>query len=185
MSGRPPSVRRRGVAELACALLAEEGSSADPGGSSCMYTARRSSEPRLAPEATRIERCRPSATRHGSASATLVAQRLEAGAHLFREELRLLPGGKVATFGKLVVVDQVGICLLRPTPRRLGEFIREGAHGHRKLHALRAKEAQLVAEVVLPVETGRGNPGVRQPEQRDVVEDVVAREAFGDSIEGA
>src|SRR5207249_6703971 len=65
--------------------------------------------------------------------------------------------------------------LLRPTPRRLGEFIREGAHGHRKLHALRAKEAELVAQVVLPVETGRGNPGVRQPEQRDVVEDVVAR----------
>ena len=91
----------------------------------------------------------------------------------------------MTTLGKPVVVDQVGICLLRPTPRRLGEFIREGAHGHRKLHALRAKEAELVAQIVLPVETGRGNPGVRQPEQRDVVEDVVAGEAFGDSIERA
>src|SRR5688572_18313391 len=115
----------------------------------------------------------------------LGAQRLEAGAKFVRENLRLLPGSKVTTLGKPVVVDQVGICLLCPTPRRLGEFIREGADGHRNLHALRAKEAELVAEVVFPVETGRGNPGVRQPEQRDVVEDVVAREAFGDSIEGA
>src|SRR5687768_4446280 len=94
-------------------------------------------------------------------------QRLEPHPQLIHEGLRLLPGGKVTTLGKPVVVDQVGICLLRPTPRRLGEFIREGAHGYRKLHALRAKEAELVAEVVLPVETGRGNPGVRQPEQRD------------------
>ena len=97
------------------------------------------------------------------------AQRLEPHLQLIHEGLRLLPGGKVTTLWKPVVVDQVGICLLGPTPRRLGEFIREGAHGHRKLHALRAKEAELVADVVLPVETGRGNPGVRKPEQRDVV----------------
>src|SRR2546425_5179349 len=61
------------------------------------------------------------------------------------------------------------------------EFIREGARGHGDLDALRRKEA----ERALPVETSRGNPRVRQPEQRDVVEHIVAREAFGDSIEGA
>src|SRR5688500_2444505 len=117
--------------------------------------------------------------------AALSAQRLEPCPQLIHEGIRLLPGGKVTTLGKPVVVDQVGICLLRPTPRRLGEFIREGAYGHRKLHALRAKETELVAQVVLPVETGRRNPGVRQPEQRDVVEDGVGRGTCGDTIERA
>jgi len=40
-------------------------------------------------------------------------------------------------------------------------------------------------EVILPVETGAGDGGVRQPGDREVVEDVVAREAFGFSFEGA
>ena len=38
--------------------------------------------------------------------------------------------------------------------------------------------------LVLPIETGRGNSGVRQPVERDVVEDVVACElARGVSLE--
>ena len=49
----------------------------------------------------------------------------------------------MAALGELVVVDEVGICLLRPTPRRLIEFIREGARGHGDLDALRRKEAEL------------------------------------------
>src|SRR5829696_7711656 len=45
-------------------------------------------------------------------------QRREARAHLPHEELRLLPGGEVCAFVELVVVDQLGIRLLRPTPGR-------------------------------------------------------------------
>src|SRR5690349_20114273 len=53
----------------------------------------------------------------------LTTQRLEAGAHFLREELRLLPGSEVAALGKLAVVDEVRIGLLRPTPRRLIELV--------------------------------------------------------------
>ena len=44
-----------------------------------------------------------------------------------------------------------------------------------------AKKRQLV----LPVETSRGDRRVRQPVERDVVEDVVAREALGLPVEDA
>src|SRR5205823_1344012 len=41
------------------------------------------------------------------------------------------------------------------------------------------------AELVLPVETTRGNPCVRHPGERDVVEDLVSREvAYGVALEG-
>jgi hypothetical protein len=46
------------------------------------------------------------------------------GAYFFREELRLLPGRKVSALGKLVVVDELRIRPLCPTPRRRIEFIR-------------------------------------------------------------
>ena len=40
-------------------------------------------------------------------------------------------------------------------------------------------------QLVLPVETGRGHRRVGQPIERDVVEDVVARKAFGFPVEDA
>ena len=98
---------------------------------------------------------------HGASASSLGAQRLEAGAHFLGEHFRLLPGCEVTTLGKPVVVDELGIGLLRPALRCLVELIREGARSHRDLHALRREEAELV----LPVESRRGNPGVRQPEQ--------------------
>src|SRR5256885_7285814 len=42
-----------------------------------------------------------------------------------------------------------------------------------------------ISELSLPVETGRGDPRVRQPEQRDVVEHVVPRQPFSDPVEAA
>jgi hypothetical protein len=39
------------------------------------------------------------------------------------------------------------------------------------------------AELVLPVEASRRDRRVRQPEQRDIVEDIVRREAFGLPVE--
>src|SRR5688500_5633158 len=102
------------------------------------------------------------------------AQRSKAGADLFHEQLRLLPGGEVPALVELVVMEQLGIGLLRPAPRHLIELVREDAHGYRDVHALRVEEAELV----LPIETSRGDPRVRQPVVSDVVEDVVSGQAF-------
>jgi hypothetical protein len=49
------------------------------------------------------------------------------------------------------------------------ELSREEVHGSRNRDALDVEEAELV----LPVETTRGHPGVRHPRERDVVEDLV------------
>src|SRR5215471_4662190 len=55
------------------------------------------------------------------------AQRSEGGAHLGGEEFRLLPRCKVPTLVELVVVDQLGIRLLCPTPRGRVNLVRKGA----------------------------------------------------------
>src|SRR6202042_434118 len=74
---------------------------------------------------------------------------------------------------ELVEVDEVaGIRALGPAPRGLIELVGEDADGIRNGDVLGVEEVRLV----LPIETSRGNPGVRQPVQRDVVEDVVTRQ---------
>src|SRR5207244_12585270 len=55
---------------------------------------------------------------------------------------------------------------------RLIELSREDADGSRNGDALGVEEAELV----LPVETTGGNPCVRHPGERDVVEDLVSCE---------
>ena len=109
------------------------------------------------------------------------AKRFERRAHLFGEKLRLLPGREVTAFVELVVVDELGIRAFRPTPRSLIELVGEGAHGDGDLDAHRREEGKLV----FPIETGRGNRRVGQPGERDVVENVVSRQAFGLPVEGA
>src|ERR687898_420695 len=106
-------------------------------------------------------------------------QRPERGADLLTEELRLLPGGEVAALVDLVVIDEVGIRLLRPTPWRLILLAGKDAHGHRDGDALGIEEASFV----LPIETRGRDPGVRQPIERDVVEDLVTRQ-FARSARG-
>jgi hypothetical protein len=71
-----------------------------------------------------------------------------------------------------VEVDEVGIRLLGPGPRGLVDLVREDADGSRDGDALEVEEAELV----LPVEAGRRDTRIGQPVQRDVVEDLVARE---------
>ena len=75
----------------------------------------------------------------------------------------------------LVVVDEVGVGPLGPAPRRLILLAGKHAHGHRDGDALGVEEATLV----FPVETGRRDPSVREPVERDVVEDLVARQFAG------
>src|SRR5262249_19594211 len=81
----------------------------------------------------------------------------------------------------LVVVNELRIGLLGPAPRSWIQLVRKRAHGNGDGHAFDSEEAELV----LPVETARGNRRVRQPGKRDVVEDVVSREAPGLPGKGA
>src|SRR5215813_2972968 len=113
------------------------------------------------------------------------AERFERRPHLRSEELGLFPGGEVAAFGHLVVVDQLRIRPLRPTARRLIKLIREGAHGDRNLDAPGVEETAGRMVRVVPVKARRGNRGVGQPVERDVVEDVVHRQPLRLSVEDA
>jgi hypothetical protein len=76
----------------------------------------------------------------------------------------------VAASVELVVMEEVfGIRALGPAPRGLIELVREDADREGDRDGLGVEEVGLV----LPVQAGRGNPGVRQPVERDVVEEVV------------
>src|SRR5689334_63686 len=69
-----------------------------------------------------------------------------------------------------VEVDEAGVGALGPAAGDLVYLVREGAHGGRDVHALDVEEAHRV----LPVQPGRGDPGVGQPGKRDVVQHLVA-----------
>src|SRR5438045_6344396 len=81
-------------------------------------------------------------------------------------------------------MDEFGIRPLCPAPRGWIELVRKDAHGNRDggADALDSDERR---PFVLPVETGAGKRRVRQPGGRDVVEDVVAREALRLSVKDA
>jgi hypothetical protein len=76
----------------------------------------------------------------------------------------------VAALVELVVIDELVIGPLCPTPRGLILLARKDADGSRDGVVLGVE----IAELVFPVETRRGNPRVRQPEKCDVVEDLVS-----------
>src|SRR5262245_20185521 len=113
----------------------------------------------------------------------LRSKRFEARANLFAEELRLLKRGEVPALREAVVVDQLRIRTFGPAPRSLIELVGEDAHGRRDGDALGGEIAALAPE--FPVETGAGNRRVREPGDRDVVENVVARKALRLSVEDA
>ena len=69
-------------------------------------------------------------------------------------------------------MDELGIRSLGPAPRSLILLAGEDGHRYRNGHALGVEKATLV----FPIETRRRNPGVRQPVERDVVEDLVTRQ---------
>src|SRR5215212_1243377 len=118
--------------------------------------------------------CPSSMSRHS-------AQRPESQPHLVGEDLRLLPGRKVPALGDLVEMDE--IVIREPSPAFWGrvELVRKGGHGNRQGDALGGEEGQLA----LPVQPSRRDRRLRQPVERDVVEDVVSREALGLSVEDA
>ena len=89
----------------------------------------------------------------------------------------------MATLLHLVVMDQVWKDTLRPAPRNRIDFVRERTHGHGNRDAFGIKVPELAPR--LPIETSARHRRVRQPCDRDVVEDVVAREALGLSLKDA
>ena len=76
-----------------------------------------------------------------------------------------------ALFGS-VVIDQLGISLFGPAPLSLILFAGEDRHRHRNGDTLGVEKATLV----LPIKTRRRDPRVRQPIQRDVIEDLIPRQ---------
>src|SRR5256886_12585263 len=113
-------------------------------------------------------------------------ERLETGAELCHERLRLLPRREVCALGKAGVPEQVGIRALGPTLRGLIDLVRICHDGYWKLNAPGVEEAALAPQLpCAPIETRRGDRGVRQPVEGDVVEDVVARQALTAAIKHA
>ena len=84
----------------------------------------------------------------------------------------------MTALGQLVVMDQFGIRPLRPTARAQIDLVRKGAYGNRDGNAFDTE----IPEFVFPVEAGSGDRRVRQSGDRDVIENVVTREAFGFSL---
>ena len=95
----------------------------------------------------------------------------------------MFPRSKVSTFVELVVVDKFGIRPLCPAPRGWIEFVREDAHSNRDGDAFGIEKPEFAP--ILPLESGARKRRVRQPGERDVVEDIVAREALRLSVKDA
>ena len=72
--------------------------------------------------------------------------------------------------GDLVVIDELVIGPLRPTPRGFIVFAWKDTHGGRDGEV----GGVVKVDVTFPIEASRRNGRVRQPVEREVVEDVVA-----------
>src|SRR5262245_8678545 len=101
------------------------------------------------------------------------AQRPECNAKLFGKQPRLLPRREVTAFVEPVVMDQFWIRALRPAPRGRIKLVREDAYGNRDGDAF---DIEIAVSPKFPIEPGARERRVRQPCDRDVVEDVVARQ---------
>ena len=99
-------------------------------------------------------------------------QGLEGRPQFLSKNRWLLPCREVATFVELVVINEIGIGPLGPAPRSLICLAGEDAHGHRNRDALSVPKATLV----FPIEPRRRDTRVRQPIERDVIENLIPRQ---------
>src|SRR4051812_21614854 len=90
----------------------------------------------------------------------------------------------MAAFIVLLVVNEIRICPFRPTAGSRVEHVRKDAARNRNGRG-DALDIEERLTPVLPIETTARNPRVRQPGDRDVVEDVVARQALRLSLKYA
>src|SRR5690349_23730763 len=114
-----------------------------------------------------------------------MAKRPEARTNFLGIELRLFPSGEMRAFGKLVVMNEMGVRLLCPTAGGGIDLAWKGAHGYGNGDAFDVEEAFFRRAAVVPIKTGRRDSRIRQPVERDVVEDVIRREPFGLAVEHA
>src|SRR5262245_28545606 len=82
-------------------------------------------------------------------------------------------------------MDEFGIRPLCPTPRGRIDLVWKDAYGNRDGNVFDVEKGGARGSPVFPIETSRRDRRVRQPVERDVVEDVISRQAFGLSIEDA
>jgi hypothetical protein len=87
----------------------------------------------------------------------------------------LFPGREVPAFVEPIVVDELGIGPLRPTPRHRIDLVWKDTHCNRDSNVLRGNKTQLV----LPIQARRRDRRVGQPIVGDVVEHIVSRQALG------
>ena len=73
---------------------------------------------------------------------------------------------------ELVVIDEFRIRPLCPTPRGLVLLSRKDAHGNGNGDVFRVEKSTLI----FPVKTRGRDPSIRQPIERNVVEDLVTRQ---------
>src|SRR3954465_15835946 len=114
-------------------------------------------------------------------SSLRVPEGSERRAEFVRKKRRLFPRREGPAFVEPVVVDELGIRLLRPAPWRLIELLWKCTDRSRDRNAFRGKKRQLA----FPIQPGRGDRRVGEPIERDVVEDVVSRQSLGPSLEDA
>ena len=94
----------------------------------------------------------------------------------------MFPDREVAAFINLVVINQLVIRALCPTPRVFIVFARKDGHRSRDGDV----DGVVKADLIFPIETSGRNRGIGQPVERDIVEDVVACEVTrGVSIDRA
>src|SRR5262249_22958051 len=105
------------------------------------------------------------------------AKRSERRPKLVCKDLRLLPGGEVTALVDLVVVDDVRVGGLDPTPRGLEDLAGEGRETDRDVDRRRRLAGGASGGLcALPIRPRRRGAGTCQPVERDVVEEVIARE---------
>jgi hypothetical protein len=82
----------------------------------------------------------------------------------------------VPALGELVEVDEMRIGLLRPAPWRGIEFVGKDPDGNGDGDTFHVEISKF--PLILPIEPGAGKRGIRQPCDRDVIENVVAGETL-------
>src|SRR5262245_23152261 len=105
-----------------------------------------------------------------------LAQRSEGGAELFREQFWLLPSREMSAFLDLVPVDELLEGLLSPAARSAVDLPGKDCHRNRHLRDLHRVERPAPSLRGVPVGPRRRSAGVREPIERDVVEDLISRE---------
>jgi hypothetical protein len=96
-----------------------------------------------------------------------LAQLPEAVPELLGKKLGLLECREMTALIEFAPIDQLRIVLLCPATRSAPDLVREDTDSYRNIDNA---SGRISGRPVLPIDSGRGGCGVRQPVKRDVVE---------------